>query len=157
MAIDHEAPYTALFQRLQSDVIGLVTMSEKLKHWENVEPPAQPALFMALSDQTPINAFGLPPRWLLEAELYLYVHSDPDDAQDIPRKRINVLIKSIEEGMEWRPADLAGTGQNRGEERHQTTLGGLVQYAWISGIQIAEGVAVGQSAARFTVEMLAVA
>jgi hypothetical protein len=158
MAIDREAPYAALLERLRESLSEVVvTLSDKTRHWADVEPMDQPAVFLALSDQTPVNVIGVPPRWILQADLYVYVHSDPDNQADIPRVTLNRIIAAIEAALEWRAADGAGAGQHRGEERHQTTLGGLVQYAWVSEAQIMEGVALGQSAAILSIEMLTAA
>lgn len=76
MALNREAIYSALFTKLQT-IAGLNTCSRILKHWTDVGPEAQPALFMAqIREIAGTEQSGRPTEWKLYVSLFVYVRTD---------------------------------------------------------------------------------
>lgn len=122
-----EPIYAALFAKLQA-VDGFVTVSRRLKHWADVPPVEQPALFMAQKRETVTTTPGLNPVWVFSVDVYLYAHTQ-GDANLSPGAILNPLIDSITAAL---APEVVSNKQ---------TLGGLVQHAWIDGsIETDEGV-----------------
>lgn len=119
-----EVAYTALFNKLKT-IPGITTCTRKLKHWQDVPPEEQPALYMAHDGEVRSPVRGLPDRIVLEGFLYLYVNSQGEEVGPI----INPLLDAI---------DGAFAPANDGD--HAQTLGGIVHHCWIEGqTQIFEG------------------
>jgi len=159
MALDREPIYAALFARLQANVPGFVTMSRRLKTWDDISRDEQPALYLATGDQTPVNRLGVPPTWMLEAFVYMYFRLD-EPTEMIPSAQLNAALTAIENALEAQQADFDPSLKDNpffGQRRHQTTLGGLVQYAWMLPALVVEGIAQGQAAVRVPIQMLAAA
>lgn len=139
--MNREAIYAALFAKLQS-VPGVVTSSRILKHWADVPRQEQPALFMAQGNQICMRTTGLPSKWLLMADIYVYASRSTDQ---VPGTILNQIIDSVEDSIE--PALEGVTVQ---------TLAGVVEYCRIVGsIDTDEGTLGDQSVAIIHVEMLA--
>lgn len=153
--LDREPIYAALFARLQASLTGVNLFSRRLRHWSNVAAVAQPAVFLTIGDQLPQNRLDEPTLWLLVAELFLYVRMDDPNA--VPGTRLNGLLKQIDGALEWRPADLVAGQMFTARGRQQTTLGGLVQYAWVTDVVAVEGVSTDQAAVKVSIEMLSAA
>ena len=107
-----------------------VTATRKLKHWEDVQPDGQPALFQLQRHEQVVRKPGLPPRWELGLDLYLYVHTagnlDPDV---IPSQLMNPLLDAVESSF------VVDDPQG-----NRVTLGGLVYNCYIDGaVEIFEG------------------
>jgi hypothetical protein len=109
--IGRETIYTAAYAKTAS-VAGIVTRSRRLRHWTEVDPTQQPALYFAQNDQAaavgpagPGGATVTPPtRWALTADLYLYVHEttcaavlglDPND-DAVLAKAFNLLLDRLD-------------------------------------------------------------
>ncbi len=132
--MNREPIYAALFAALAS-AAPFVTASRRLRHWSDVGPAEQPALFVAQRRK------GLPPKWTLALEVFIYVHA-PDDVTP-PASALNPLLDAVEAVLA--PADPAAA----------QTLGGLVEHAWIAGkIETDEGVLGGQAVAIIPIEVL---
>ncbi len=131
--MNREAIYTALFAKVTASA-AFVTASRRLRHWSDVGPAEQPALFMVQKSETAQRVKGLPPKWTFSVELFIYVHA-PDDLSP-PASSLNPLIDAIEAALAPTvPAD-------------NQTLGGLVDHAWIAGkIETDEGALGGQGVA----------
>jgi hypothetical protein len=137
-----EPIYAALFQ-LVSAIPGVTTASRRLKHWADVPPADQPALFQVQKGETVTDRRGLPPKRVLAVELFLYAQSggDPGIA---PAQILNPLIDAIE-------AALAPDGPPPAVQN----LGGLVSHAWIEGrIETDEGVLGDQAVAIIPIHLL---
>src|SRR6185437_9432536 len=133
----------ALFATL-SAAADFVTASRRLRHWSHVGPAEQPALFQAQKSETARRTRGLPPRWTLEVDLFIYAQAT--DELTAPASVLNPLLDAIEAALAPAGADL-GTGVQR--------LGGLVSHCWISGkIQTDEGVLGGQAVAIVPIEIV---
>lgn len=90
-----EAIYSALWAKLTA-IPGFVEKSRRLKHWNDVAPACQPAIYMAQGNQTPTTTTGQPSKWLLSAELYIYARTD--GRQD-PGPILNPLIDAVRDAI----------------------------------------------------------
>jgi hypothetical protein len=141
--IAREPIYAALFD-LVSGAAGFATIERRLRHWSDVAPAEQPALYMAQKSEIgSIKALGAPTVWTLSADLYLYVHSS--DPYSPPASVLNPLVDAVEAAL----APPAVTGlQDLG-------LPSMVQHAYIAGrIETDEGVLGDQAVAIIPVEIL---
>jgi len=134
-----EPIYAALFALL-SGAAPFVTASRRLRHWSDVGPAEQPALFVVQKSETAERKAGLPAKWRALVDVFVYVHA-PDDTT-APATVLNPLLDAIELALA-----LAGGAVQ--------TLGGLAAHAWIAGkIETDEGVLGGQAVAIVPVEIL---
>lgn len=143
--IQREPIYAALWS-LAAQSAAFATTSRRLRHWSDVGPAEQPALFMAEKGSlAKVKALGAPVVWTLYADFYIYAHSsDPCRA---PAEILNPLLDAVEAALAFSPA----TGiQDLG-------MPGTVQHAYISGkIDTEEGVLGDQAIAIVPVEILCV-
>ena len=129
--IAREPIYAALFD-LAAGAAGFVSAERRLRHWSDVAPAEQPALFMTQkSEVASVKTLGAPTVWTLLVELYLYAHSS--DPYLSPATVLNPLVDAVEAAL----APAATTGlQDLG-------LPSMVQHAMIAGkIETEEGAAV---------------
>jgi len=139
MSLTREAIYGALWDLLKA-LPGFKTKSRRLAHWADVPKSEQPALFMAQAGEVAMPRRGLPAKWHLSVNLYIYVVAD-DDPYSSPAPALNALLDAVE----------AALCPNIYEFQ---TLGGLVHNAWISGkIETLEGVLGGQEVAVIPIEI----
>jgi hypothetical protein len=143
--IVREAIYAALWA-LAAEAENFATASRRLRHWSDVSPAEQPALFMSeKGGVAKVKALGAPIVWTLFADLYLYAHSS--DPYLPPASILNPLLDAIEAALA--PAPASGI-QDLG-------LPTMVQHAYIAGkIETDEGVLGDQAIAIVPVEILAV-
>lgn len=144
-----EAIFAALFAKL-SAVPGVVTASRELRHWNDVSPGEQPALFLAQGDQAAAvpgrPAGGAtwvgPTQWTLAAEVTLYVHKDTCGAP-ILATAFNTLLDAVEAALAPDPGQM------------EQTLGGLVVSCRVAGvIETDGGVLGGQAVAVIPLELI---
>jgi hypothetical protein len=143
--ITREPIYAALFGLLEA-AADFTVVGRRLRHWSDVAPAEQPALFMAQKTElASVKTLGAPTVWTLAVDLYLYVHSS--DPYLAPATVLNPLIDAVEAAL----AASATTGvQDLG-------LPATVQHAYISGkIETDEGVLGDQAVAVVPVEILCV-
>jgi hypothetical protein len=143
--IDREAIYSALWI-LGSRSSNFASRSRRLRHWSDVAPAEQPALFMSEGGgHAAVNALGAPIIWTLAAEFYIYAHcSDPYTS---PAQLLNPLLDALDRALS--PSAASGI-QNLG-------LPTMVQHAYIVGkIETDEGVLGDQAVAIVPVEILCV-
>ena len=143
--IIREAIYAALWT-LGSGAGSFASANRRLRHWADVAPAEQPALFMSeKGGHAQVKALGAPIVWTLFADFYIYVHSS--DPYAAPATIINPLLDALERAL----APSAATGiQNLG-------LPQMVQHAYIAGkIETDEGVLGDQAIAIVPVEILCV-
>jgi len=136
--------FSALFS-LVSGVPGLVTTSRRLVMWTDVLPEQQPALYQAQRNQhSQPRPAGLPLKWTLLADLYLYVNCG-GDPQALAAPLLNNFLDAIEAAL----APPVG--------KPFQTLGDLVQHCWICGEVITdEGTLGAQAVAIIPIEILTV-
>ncbi len=120
-----EPVMTALFERL-SGAARFVTASRRLRHWSDVAPEDQPALFMAQRSGGVLERVrGQPAKLTLRADVYVYAHTTDGTA---PATTLNDLLDAIADALEPDP--------HPGVQ----TLDGLVHHCWIDGdIETDEG------------------
>jgi hypothetical protein len=141
--IAREPIYAALFD-LAAGAAGFATAERRLRHWSDVAPAEQPALFMTQKSETAaVKTLGAPAVWTLLVEFYLYAHSS--DPYLSPATVLNPLVDAVEAAF----APAATTGlQDLG-------LPSMVQHAMIAGkIETEEGVLGDQALAIIPVEIL---
>ena len=146
MAINREAIYSALWD-LVSGAAQFATADRRLRHWADVSPAEQPALFMSQLTQrgeTHQAAFNLPVVWTLDADLFIYVHST--DPYLTPAILLNPLIDAVELALAPDPTGFQTLG-----------LPEMVRHARMQGeIKTAEGVLGDQEFAIIRIEILCV-
>ena len=143
--ISREPIYAALFGLVES-AADFAVVDRRLRHWSDVAPAEQPALFMAQKSETAdVRTLGATTVWTLAVDLYVYVHSS--DPYLAPATVLNPLLDAVEAAL----APSAVTGlQDLG-------LPAMVQHAYISGrIETDEGVLGDQAVAIVPVEILCV-
>jgi hypothetical protein len=141
--IIREAIYAALWS-LAAGAASFASANRRLRHWADLAPADQPALFLSeKGGHAVIKALGAPITWTLYADFYVYVHSS--DPYLPPATLLNPLLDALEAALAPSPA----TGiQNLG-------LPAMVQHAYIAGkIETDEGVLGDQAIAIVPVEIL---
>ena len=141
--IVREPIYAALFARV-SGAAGFVTAERRMRHWSDVAPAEQPALFQCQTRETAaVTTLGAPTLWTLRAELYLYAHSSDPHAS--AASVLNPLLDAVVAALAPDPA----TGiQDLG-------LPATVRHAQIAGrIDTDEGTLADQAVAILPVEIL---
>lgn len=122
-----ETIYAGLFSRV-STAANFTTISRRLKHWNDVAPANQPALFQAQKSEDALVSPGLNTKWRLRLDLYVYAHTGGDPSSS-PGSVLNPLLDAVT--AVFAPDNLA---------TNKCTLGGLVEHAWIEGtIETDEG------------------
>lgn len=138
--INREQIYSALFAKLRA-IPAFGTASRRLRHWDDVPAVDQPALFQTQKPEQPEQQPGLPTKWTLAVDVYIYANTAGEDP---PAAIINPLIDSIEAAIAPDPVT------------NKCTLGGLVSHVWIDGeIQNDEGVLGDQAVAIVPIRILA--
>jgi hypothetical protein len=143
--INREPIYAALFGLIET-AADFTVVDRRLRHWSDVAPAEQPALFMAQKTElASIKTLGAPTVWTLSVDLYVYVHSS--DPYLAPATVLNPLLDAVEAAL----APSATTGlQDLG-------LPASVQHAYINGkIETDEGVLGDQAVAIVPIEILCV-
>jgi hypothetical protein len=143
--IVREAIYGALWT-LGTGAGSFASSNRRLRHWADVAPAEQPALFMSeKGGHATIKALGAPIVWTLYADFYIYIHSS--DPYAAPATVLNPLLDALE--LALAPSPVTGI-QNLG-------LPAMVQHAFIAGkIETDEGVLGDQAIAIVPVEILCV-
>lgn len=140
MSISREPIYAALFA-LAAGSAGYVTKSRKLRHWNEVRLPEQPALFQAQRTEKAVNKINLPTVWTLSVDLYIYVRNPSGVV--VPASSLNPMLDALDAAL--KPDVITG----------RQTLGGLVEHCAISGvIQTDEGTLGEQMVAIVPIEIL---
>lgn len=121
---NREQVYVAFFAYL-SAIGSLKTCTRRLKHWNDVMPEDQPALYMEHTGELTVPSRGLPPKVVLEVNLWIYVRSEGAPVGPV----LNPVLDAIFDAL---------VPKNDGD--HALTLGGLTHHCWIEGqTQIFEG------------------
>lgn len=151
MAAAREPIFAALFARLVSAVTLAKRWERRELSFDQVTSGDQPTLIMVAGKQRPqYQQQGLPAKWSMDAEIALYARADEGTTPDTIMLN---LIDQVEKALE-----LAAGEAPAAPGYFQTTLGGKVLRAWISGeVVIEPGVEGNQSIAFFTIEMLTTA
>lgn len=135
-----EPIYAALYGLLSKSA-AFQTASRRLRHWTDVSPAEQPALFQAQRLEKGISkSTNLPTTYQLQADIWIYAYSnDPDVA---PSQVLNPLVDAVAAALAPAPPGAQ-------------TLGGLVASCQISGdIEYDEGLLGDQAVAKIPVTLL---
>jgi hypothetical protein len=142
--IQRETIYSALFS-IAASATDFATAGRRLRHWSDVAPAEQPALFMSeKGGRAQVKTLGASVEWTLYADFWIYAYAgDPNVA---PASLLNPLLDALEAAI----APVPATGiQNLG-------LPTMVRHAYIAGkIETDEGVFGDQAVALVPVEILA--
>jgi hypothetical protein len=141
--IVREAIYSALWA-LAAASGRYVSAARRLRHWADIAPIEQPALFMSeKGGLATVKTLGAPIVWTLYADFYIYVHSS--DPYQTPGTLLNPLLDALEKAIA--PSPTTGI-QNLG-------LSSMVSHAYIAGkVETDEGVLGNQAIAIVPVEIL---
>ncbi len=145
MTSQREVLYAALFAQFQT-ITGIYKATRRLQEYNEVGIEQGPALFMLQRREIAHKLTGVPTKWTLNIELYIYVSTGNDLDNTIPAQVINPIMDNLEAGLE--PSN--GTFFQK--------LGVLgVEEARISGpIEIIEGVKGGEAEVMIPIEVVAV-
>lgn len=140
--MNREPIYAALFAKLQG-AYAWKTASRNLKHWSDVRPPMQPAMFMTQVSEEAVTQTRQKTRWFMDVKVYVYTHQATQSG-DIPAQSLNTMLDAITAALQ--PDSVVQEVQ---------TLGGLVEYARIEGgIETDEGFLGDQAVAIIPIRIL---
>ena len=119
--------YASVFAFFSALTVGgspaFKTATRKLRTWEDVPSEDQPALLQLQVGETIAKTKGLPAKWTLSIELYLYVHTGQlTDTTLVASQLLNPLIDSVVNSLTIDDIN-----------NDACTLGGLVSHCYISG------------------------
>ena len=118
-----EIVWGALFDALRAiPCINLCT--RKLKAWQECPKEDQPAIYLTQTGEDRVQKPGIPAKYLLEGNIYIYVSVETGEAGYV----LNPVLDAIDLALE--PDETSGV----------QTLGGIVHHCWVEGqTQIFEG------------------
>jgi hypothetical protein len=96
MIPNREAIYAALFAKV-SAAAHFVTTSRRLRHWGDVKPGEQPALFQSQVNESASPKLGYPTKWTMNVRLYVYVQSPQNSPA--PSSALNPLLDAVEAAL----------------------------------------------------------
>jgi len=139
-------PRETIYQALMDLLVDpeIKTLSRRLKHWSEVPPGDQPALFITQKLETAKFTTRMPTSWVLSVDLWLYVNTG-GDSDKTPMSIVNPILDRIVQKL------LPASGVE------EQTLGGLVERCRIDGaIETDEGVLGDQAIITIPVTMLVI-
>lgn len=133
------APYVTTWPTIQ--------VSLGFKTYEDAQ--IQPALFLVPMKEHATYVRGLPTKWMLHAELWIYVRSD---SINLGVQNLNALLDAVDSIL----SPLGTNAGPLGDNGYVDVLGGLVQYVAIQGeVEISGGyLQNNQTVARVPLEIL---
>ena len=161
MALDREARFVALFERLKT-VTNWKSTSRINLGWDEFLALEQPAMILVKTDEKQVQQqqnIGLPFLWDLGAMVVIYCRNTAPNVP--PSTQLNALIRAVEASLELQIGEKAGPGAVGPAVlpgQLYTTLGGLVSRCMIVGeVRTWEGTAEGtvnsQAVAWIPIEM----
>lgn len=145
-ALDREACYQALFERLQASVPAVNFWTRRELTDDEIARAKFPAAVFVVWDQSAEQKNGLPPIWRLTAMLGVFVTTR--SKTESPDTALNGIVRQVEDAL----------ALQKGEDDNSftTTLGGKVHHCWITGtVDFYQGEATGTGEVRIQIEMLA--
>jgi hypothetical protein len=128
--VDREKLYNAVLAEVQTlqappNLLGIEVVSREFKHWDDA--PQQPAIYIVQVAEAGEYQRGVPIKWTVSIELWLYARKDGDV---LGVMKLNPILDALEK--KFNPT---GPPQN-----YVNTLNGVVQRCAISGtIEISGG------------------
>lgn len=129
MGVNRETLYAAVFNLLKNSA-SFKTASRKLRHWSEVPPEEQPALFVVQGGEVPQVTTKTPTVWSLKVSVYIYAHTAAGmREEEAPSQILNPLVDAVTDAIEL-PS-----------QPFEQTLGGLCHRLRLDGaIETDEGV-----------------
>lgn len=150
MSVGREAIWTAFFGLFFPSLTvpgggPFKIVSRRLRHYDDVLPGSQPALYVLQNHETAeARDRGLPTKWTLRGELFIYARNEPSGLDQGGGSVLNPLIDAVETALFPVPAH--GNVQS---------LGGLVSRAFIDGeVEVYEGNLDNQAVAIIPVRII---
>lgn len=147
--MNREAIYAKVFTFFSGLTTGgspaFKTATRRMDTWDRVQAEDQPALLMSQRSEVAGFRKGLPIKWTLDLDLFLYVHTGAlQDSTVVPSSILNPLLDLIEHAMQADdPMD------------DLCTLGGLVERCSYSGsIQVLEGTLGNEAVAVIPIQIV---
>jgi len=153
MAIDHEAPFAALTERVQLYCRDSLAspVRRRLISWDQIGQAEQAAVCVIATRHSPRVDGPAPAIWTLEASVVIYARADADPSSSA-EPILNQLIGKIEAALERQSDEtVIGPGQ---QIQRWTTLGGAVVAAIPGQVEIDDGAQGNEGIAIFAVELL---
>lgn len=142
MTSNKETIFSTLYTRM-TEVSGVLTSGRKVRHYDDVQPVEQPALFIEQVSSDIQSRPNGPGKQTLKANVILYAWSDSDLG---PMPIINGLVDQVEGLMKRYPTEPAPS--------QTTTLSGTVASAQVVNVEYAGGNLGNQGVAIVSIEML---
>jgi len=153
MPIDHEAPLRALAERLQTycgSYLGR-PVTRRLITWDQLGAAEKAAICVVGLVHSPKVGGPEGALWTITAGIYVYARADADPGSSA-EPILNELVGKIEAALERQPNEATlGPGQM---VQKWSTLGGAVQWAQPSLVEIDDGSQGNEGIALVTVDML---
>jgi hypothetical protein len=124
MALDREAIASALFARLKAQVSAAKTFTRKDDDPRSFPSELHPVLILRCAGEDPEQAPGRPAKVPLHYVVKVYARNLDSEAS--PDTQLNQVLQQVDAALE-RQSDEAPWPN----EPFHTTLGGLVQHAWL--------------------------
>lgn len=142
-APDFDAKYEALRARL-ADSLGITVYRRDLTSEDLAG--RMPAVSLRVTGMTPENEQGCPSVWTLGALAVVYARNTAKDGS--ADTVLLGFVADITNALKLQPGELS-------ESEEQTTLGGAVFLAWVSGeVEFMQGESSDQAAALVPIEMV---
>lgn len=154
-AIDTEAIWEALRERLEENTTSFQRVTRRRKLWTPEECP----VLMVLDDEGDEDLLSDPdapgPVFRLSGDLIIQAKGQPADTDEKPTAALNALVKEVREALERKDTDPLGSGSfsGRGHLQHYTNLAGRLRTFAITKVEKGAGELTGTSIARISIQM----
>lgn len=100
MTSTREAIYAALFAQF-SGLSGITTATRRLREYQQMLPEQCPALFQLQRKERAEKVTGLPTKWTLHLELYIWIAvGGTIDSSTVPSQVINPIVDTLEDALD---------------------------------------------------------
>jgi hypothetical protein len=149
--VQRDPIYNALLvelQQLQVAPYNVKVVSRGFVPWENADQ--QPAIYIVPVTEEGIYKRGLPTKWTIKLDLYVYARWKNSVVQGVTR------LAEIMDGIDLILAPVGPNAGPQGDNGYVNTLGGLCSYCALQGAaQVSGGfLSQNQTIARMPVEIL---
>ena len=150
-AFSRKAIRKALFSRLQASVQGIRHWTMQPEGFDDVK--SKPALVLVTEQHSAQTEAGLPTIWTFEYTARLWTRGTGLASEESPDDELDDWLDQIHGALKHQSTE---GYSDMGPSDAQTTLGGLVQRAWISGPVQFGTVKGGESFIDVPIEVVAV-